>query len=497
MCTTLQSNKDDFKVEGTGHTESKHNSDFNTIETSDSDDELRFSKTETKESTDGHVNSLKRKHSESCNDSDCESDMSTDTENRLVIDCSDSERNSKTPVGKNKCAQNNNVEDDSRVTRSKARLIEKMSYVNQSLGHKPVQFVTNKEYEIDNKNLREDTCKTFDGNDLEKSLKNVRLSGCFDSKDYTLDSEVANKMSHDTVRPEEEHVESWSINKSTRIDQEFPANEPGSAQKLIDVDAEAQDAMKVAGLNVSTPGFNVSYRLWKLSKDEGHPDDRKEGFLKGNCASHEIKVLVRCKVDGYKINYNKLQRFCVVPKMEYLTEYGAQCFTQSELTQQWISLHVRPGTDLYRVRVNACTSEVIMIERRSLQDVAQETIQQTGRPNSIILGTLYNVLLGLVDLDPGSYILSHTPKLGAFVNLWQSASNGRFKLHDMYKIDPKTTSVSESSLWIPIDHSVVTPFHRACNRVPGTFPPTLFFRGKPVLKKKNKKKKKKQKQKKE
>lgn len=34
--------------------------------------------------------------------------------------------------------------------------------------------------------------------------------------------------------------------------------------------------------------------------------------------------------------------------MEYLTEYGAQCYTQSELTRQWISLYVRPGTDLYR-----------------------------------------------------------------------------------------------------------------------------------------------------
>jgi hypothetical protein len=50
----------------------------------------------------------------------------------------------------------------------------------------------------------------------------------------------------------------------------------------------------------------------------------------------------------FQINKNKLQRFCVVPKMEYLTEYGAQCFTQSELTRQWISLHVRPETDLYR-----------------------------------------------------------------------------------------------------------------------------------------------------
>jgi hypothetical protein len=75
---------------------------------------------------------------------------------------------------------------------------------------------------------------------------------------------------------------------------------------------------------------------------------------------------------------------------------------------------------LLAVRVNACTSELMMIEHRSLQDVAQETVQQTGRPNSMILGTLYNVLLGLVDLEPGNYLLSHTPKLGAFVNLWQS-----------------------------------------------------------------------------
>jgi hypothetical protein len=45
---------------------------------------------------------------------------------------------------------------------------------------------------------------------------------------------------------------------------------------------------------------------------------------------------------------NKKQTVCVVPKMEYLSEYGAQCLTQSELTRQWISLYVRPGADLYR-----------------------------------------------------------------------------------------------------------------------------------------------------
>lgn len=49
----------------------------------------------------------------------------------------------------------------------------------------------------------------------------------------------------------------------------------------------------------------------------------------------------------------------MVPKMEYLTEYGAQCFTQSELTQQWISLHVRPGTDLYRGVLFFCAIRIL------------------------------------------------------------------------------------------------------------------------------------------
>jgi hypothetical protein len=72
------------------------------------------------------------------------------------------------------------------------------------------------------------------------------------------------------------------------------------------------------------------------------------------------------------------------------------------------------------VRVNVCTSEVMMIEHHSLQEVAQKAVQQMGRPSSMVLGTLYNILLGLVDLDQGNYLLSHTPKLGAFVNLRQS-----------------------------------------------------------------------------
>lgn len=426
-------------------------------------------RSETEDPADVFANSLKSKNS----NSEYESDVSTDAEDRLVIDSSE---NIIIPTGggaKNvplKSSQKNNVE-NIRITRSKARLLAKMSYVNESLCQKPMQ--SNGDRDMDNISFCEDTPKTTGSSDLGKSLENVTSLDYSDTKENTSCSVVTNKMPEDIVVPEDDHATNMSVRNH-----EFECSA---------VDAEKKGKQtREAGSTPPAPGFNVSYKLWKLSKDESHTDDRKEGFLKGDYSNREIKVLVRCKVDGCEIKENRIRRFCVVPKMEYQTEYGAQCLTRSELTRQWISLFVRPGADLYRVRVNACTSEVMMIEQHSLHEVAQ----QAGHPNSTALGTLYNLLVGLVDLEPGTYLLSHTLKLGAFVNLRQNVGNGRFRLPDMYKIDPKTTSINEGSLWIPIDHNIVTPFHEACNRVPGTFPPILFVRGKPVLKKKKKKKKK-------
>jgi hypothetical protein len=273
-------------MEGVDDTKSKRNStlDSNAWESSESDGELNFSKTKVKESVGAPVNSLKRKHSTGYSNSECESDVSTNSENRLVIDCSDSDRSpeKKSPrsSGKNislKSAKNNNVEEDTRVTRSKAELIAEVLSVNQSLGQKPVQFVADRGHEIDMSS--EDTPETTDGSKLEKSVKNVRQSDSFNIKENTSYSEVTNKVSVGTVVPN--HIESC-INTSVR---------------------HQEKKSKEAALILSTPGCNVSYRLWKLSKDEGHLNDQKEGFLKGDCSNREIKVLVRCKVDGYEVNF--------------------------------------------------------------------------------------------------------------------------------------------------------------------------------------------------
>jgi hypothetical protein len=212
------------------------------------------------------------------------------------------------------------------MTRSKTSLLVKMLYVNQSLCQKPMQ--SNRDHQMDNKSFSEDTRTGTNEN-----------SPC---------SEVANKMYEDTAVPEEGH----DTGMSTR--------NQGECSGVNTEERERQT--RELGSTPMGPGFHVSYKLWKLSKDEGHTDDWKEGFLKGDQNNREIKVLVRCKVDGCEIHGNKIQRFCIVPKMEYQTEYDVLCLARSELTWQWISLYVRPGADLHRVHVNACTSEVMMIE---------------------------------------------------------------------------------------------------------------------------------------
>jgi len=94
-------------------------------------------------------------------------------------------------------------------------------------------------------------------------------------------------------------MRSYSVHISIGNKQDCCANQQCSAQELSE---EEQTKMKREEFNLSNLGLNVSYWLWKLCKDEGHLEDRKEGFLKGECPNGEINVLVRCKVDGHRVS---------------------------------------------------------------------------------------------------------------------------------------------------------------------------------------------------
>jgi len=239
---------------------------------------------------------LKRKHI----DSECESGVSTDDENRLVIDCSDMEgrsnekkcapvRNGRKSISQ-RLSEHNNVE-DSRVTRSKARLL----YANQSIGENSTQFAANEDCEMESTSKCKGAPEATDGSGLEKSLGGVMVPNSFDAAESTLYSEVCGSVDV----PQGDCMRSYSVNISMGNEQDCCASQQCSAQELSE---EEQTKMKREEFNLSNLGLNVSYRLWKLCKDEGHLEDRKKGFLKGECPDREINVLVRCKVDGHRVS---------------------------------------------------------------------------------------------------------------------------------------------------------------------------------------------------
>jgi hypothetical protein len=283
----FSSNKEGCKIEAVDDTGQKV--DCVAAELTEGDLKLRCS---TENCTDAP---LEREHF----DYACESGVSTDDENRLVIDCSDTDRGSDDKkcdhVRKDrksvswKLSENNNV-CDSRVTRSKARLL----YVNESAGEKWTQLAANEDCEMDSASSCKDASEAMDDSGLEKSL-DVMVPSSFSATESTLFSNVSDSV----AVPQGDCTRSYSVNISTGNNQDCCAAQQHCAQEPSDGE---QTKMKREEFNLSDPGINVSYRLWKMCKDEGHLEDRKEGFLKGECRNRKINVLVRCKVDGHRVS---------------------------------------------------------------------------------------------------------------------------------------------------------------------------------------------------
>jgi hypothetical protein len=205
--------------------------------------------------------------------------VSADGEDRLVIDCSDYDSVSAGDVEKNvplKSPQDNNVTDVC-MTRSKARLLAKMSYVNESLCQKPAQS-------MGSESLCEDSPKTTDSSGLEKSLEAGTSLGYFGTAESTPCSDGTNRMSEDTVVP----ASGVSVRRQSEC----------SAANAHERERQTGDV----GLTAAGAGSNVSYKLWKLTKDKDHTNDSREVLLKGDHSNREVKVLVRCKVDGSEVN---------------------------------------------------------------------------------------------------------------------------------------------------------------------------------------------------
>ncbi|KAJ4938195.1 hypothetical protein JOQ06_002820 [Pogonophryne albipinna] len=163
----------------------------------------------------------------------------------------------------------------------------------------------------------------------------------------------------------------------------------------------------------------------------------------------------------------------ILPKLEYQLSYGVECLNSSEACQLWTETLLHSSTVPCIAHINALTSKVALLTK--LPDNWKPNISCGFKPSKS-LNILHHLLKKLTGLEEGQYLIAH--KAGEpFVTLLKVAngkvSRGAYNLQQVHSSVPQPPT-SGLVPWIPVDPSVVLPFHQKHGRVPCTFPPKPF-----------------------
>ncbi|KAM4734052.1 little elongation complex subunit 2 [Anableps anableps] len=247
-------------------------------------------------------------------------------------------------------------------------------------------------------------------------------------------------------------------------------------------DAEIRAVLpESASINISPPEHKkiLSENLQACAEDEQDYEAPVEGNLLYKLYSlQDLLVMVRSSVSlthTKKVgnNQNQYVPVHVLPKLEYQLSYGVECLTSSEACQLWTEKSLHSSTVSYIAHINAHTSKVALL--RKLPDNWIQNISCGFKPSKS-LNILHHLLKKLTGLDEGQYLVVH--KAGeAFVTLLKATcekvSRGAYNLQQIHSSVPQPPSLGFVP-WIPVDPTVVLPFHQQHGRVPCTFPPKTF-----------------------
>ncbi|XP_033639967.1 little elongation complex subunit 2-like isoform X1 [Asterias rubens] len=228
----------------------------------------------------------------------------------------------------------------------------------------------------------------------------------------------------------------------------------------------------------------VDYTLWRFGK---------------------LNILVRSDIDAVSApsgvtNLNKGQVTSILSKMEFQPHFGFEQISVSELTKLWISLLLQPGSKVIQGRMNALTSDLILLEHFDMHSSIWE--QPSFQPSQC-MKMISQVLDKLTSLSEGHYLLCHSAG-DMHVCILQSTTNtgksrSPYDLHKSHIDTPMMQPCPPPLLpWLPLDTNLILPSQMAAGRIPATFPPknmTKNVKGdvanNVATKKKKKKKKKK------
>ncbi|XP_034735051.1 little elongation complex subunit 2 isoform X1 [Etheostoma cragini] len=226
----------------------------------------------------------------------------------------------------------------------------------------------------------------------------------------------------------------------------------------------------------------LSQDLQAGAEDEQDYKAPEEGNLLYKLYSLQDLLLMVCSsvslTHTRKVGQNSKNQYVPVhllPKLEYQLSYGVECLSSSEACQLWTETLLHSSTVSYIAHINAHTSKVALL--RKLPDGWKQNISCGFKPSNS-LNILQHLLKKLTGLEEGQYLIVH--KAGEpFVTLLKAAngkvSRGAYNLQQVHSSVPNFPAPGLVP-WIPVDPTVVLPFHQKHGRVPCTFPPTPFIK---------------------
>uniref|UniRef100_A0A8K9UPP4 Little elongation complex subunit 2 C-terminal domain-containing protein n=1 Tax=Oncorhynchus mykiss TaxID=8022 RepID=A0A8K9UPP4_ONCMY len=164
---------------------------------------------------------------------------------------------------------------------------------------------------------------------------------------------------------------------------------------------------------------------------------------------------------------NKVVPVYVLSKMEYQLSYGVESLTKTEACRLWAETLLHSSTVPYIGHISAHTSKVALLRK----------LPENWKPNASCdfkLSEGHYLICVSNRLSEGHYLIGH--KAGEpFVTIFKAAE-GRRIVREAYNLHQTHSSVPPPSAlgpvpWVPLDPTLVLPFHQKHSRPPCTFPP--------------------------
>lgn len=227
------------------------------------------------------------------------------------------------------------------------------------------------------------------------------------------------------------------------------------------------------------PKGRLPYELQDYVEDTSEYVAPQEGnFVYKLFSLQDLLLLVRCSVQRIETRPRSKKRkkirrqfpVYVLPKVEYQACYGVEALTESELCRLWTESLLHSNSSFYVGHIDAFTSKLFLLEEITSEELKEKL---SALKISSLFNILQHILRKLSSLQEGSYLLSHAAEDSSL--LIYKTSDGKvtrtaYNLHKTHCGLPGVPS-SLSVPWVPLDPSLLLPYHIHHGRIPCTFPP--------------------------